>query len=58
MFALGCMVTPGTNLKWYDVVFAPALMPYLIGKFIAIVVVKNNRAIVQHTPEKETSKKV
>lgn len=58
MFVLGALVTPGAKLRWYDIVFAPLCMPFLIGKFIAIVVVKNNRALPGPQAEKESSKKV
>lgn len=38
---LGVMVTPGTNLKWFDVVLAPLTTPYMLGRLVAVFLVKN-----------------
>jgi Sec-independent protein secretion pathway component TatC len=55
MFVLGATVTPGAGIRWYDIVLAPLVMPFMIGQFIAIIITKNNQAIAaQKTSEKSS----
>lgn len=41
MFVLGAMVVPGARIRWYDIVLAPLVMPFIVGQFCTIHVVKH-----------------